>query len=155
MTIVVPVKRGNSGGPRTTTAILLQLGPADNHIHFSDPTVTHAVANDNHMTKAIVAIRKSTIPDNLFDKLAANPKSFHDYIMTALGVANFSDESKLRPLRPQDIEWGTETTQEVRAFAMLRNNKKKQAFYRSGTQGAFIRTAERDEEFVVLNLPIK
>ena len=38
---------------------------------------------------------------------------------------------------------------------MLRNNKKKQAFFRSGTQGAFIRTAERDEEFVVVNLPIK
>jgi hypothetical protein len=153
--IEVPVKRGNTGGPRTTKAILLQLGPDDNHIHFSDPTVTHALANDNHMTKAIVAIRKSTIPDNLFDKITTQPKAFHDYIMTALGVANFCDENKLRPLRPKDIEWGTETTQEVRGFALLRNNKKKQAFYRSGTQGVFIRTAERDEEFVIVNLPIK
>ena len=29
------------------------------------------------------------------------------------------------------------------------------AFYRSGTQGVFIRTAERDEELTVVNLPIK
>ena len=103
-TIEVPVKLGNSGGPRTTIAILLQLGPKDNHIHFSDPTVTHALANDNHMTKAIAAVRKSTIPGKLFDKIAAQPKAFHDYIMSALGVANFCDENKLRPLRPRDIE---------------------------------------------------
>ena len=153
--IEVPVKRGNTGGLRTTKTILLQLGPHNNHIHFSDPTVTHALANDNHMTKAIVAVRKSTIPDNLLDKISTNPKAFHDYIMTALDVANFCDDNKLRPLRPRDIECGTETTQEVRGFALLRSTKKKQAFYRSGTQGVFIRTAERDEEFIVVNLPIK
>ena len=77
-TIEVPVKRGNAGKPRTTTALLLQLGPHDNAIHFSDPTVTHALATDNNLTKTIVALRKSTMPNNLFDKLAGQPKAFHD-----------------------------------------------------------------------------
>ncbi len=75
--------------------------------------------------------------------------------MSALGVANFCDENKLKPLRPRDIEWGTESTLKVCGFALLRNAKKKSAFYRSGTHGVFIRTAERDEEFIVVNLPIK
>ena len=153
--IEIPVKRGNAGGPRTTKALLLQLGPSDNHVHFSDPTVTHALANDNHTTKTIVAVRRSTVPANLFDKMVSNPKSFHDYIMGALGTANFIDESSLRPMRPRDVEWGSESTQELRAFAFMRNSRKRHAFYRSGTQGAFIRTAERDEEFVVANLPVK
>ena len=107
------------------------------------------------MTKAIVAIRKSTVPANTFDKLATQPKAFHDYIMGALGAANFSEDMKLRPLRPKDIEWGTETTQEVRAFAMIRNAKRKHAFFRTETHGVFVRTAERDEELTIVNLPVE
>lgn len=75
--------------------------------------------------------------------------------MSALGVAHFCNELKLRPLRPRDVEWGAETTQELRGFALVRSNRKKIAFYRSGTQGVFIRTAERDEENTIVNLPIK
>ena len=37
----------------------------------------------------------------------------------------------------------------------MRNGRKKQAFYRSGTHGVYIRTAERDETLTVANLPIK
>lgn len=93
------------------------------------------------MTKAAVAIRKSVLPANLFDKLATQPKAFHDYSMNALGVANFCDETKLRPLRAKDIQWGDDNTQEV--TGLLRNVKKRSAFYRSGTHGVFVRTAER------------
>jgi hypothetical protein len=149
------VKRGNAGGPRVASALLLQLGPDNNHILFRDPTVTHALAHDTHTTKTIVAIRKSTMAANLFDKLTTQPKAFHDYVMNALGEANFCDDSKLRPLRARDIQWGDEDTQEVRGFAMMRNGKKKSAFHRSGTHGVYLRTAERDDSLTVVNLPIK
>ena len=78
----------------------------------------------------LILLNDEQLVQNLFDKLAVQPKAFHDYIMTALGVANFCDEAKLRPLRPRDIEWGTETTQELRGFALVCNSKKKCAFYR-------------------------
>ena len=97
-TIQLPVKRGSSGGPRVVIAILSQLGAEECYVKFNDPTLTHALARDSDTTTAIVSLRKSIVSLHAFDKLASQPKAFHEYVMPALGAANFCDNTKSRPL---------------------------------------------------------
>ena len=129
--IVVPVLTGSKGGPRTTTAILFQLGNEQYTVCYNDPTVECELGeSDSHLTKATIIIRKDTVPTGVFEGLT---KHCHDFALAALGKDNFCSDHQIRTHPQRSVSWAGEEVQEVQATAYLRNGSKAAGFRRSGT----------------------
>lgn len=144
--ITVPVKRGQIAGPRFTDALLLQLG--ERSVEYRDPTVTIQLDQDEGLTKVWLYVRKSSPPPGVFDKLTTQ---CNDYFLTALGQLNFdTTKGKFR----SEVHWAGEDTLELRAIVFSRKDNKATAYARTGTNGVYLRTVEKDTNTVPANLPI-
>ena len=72
-----------------------------------------------------------------------------------MGKDNFCSEHRIKPSPVRTVTWAGEEVQEFRATAFLRNASKATGFRRSGSSGVFLNLAERDENTVVVPLPLR